>query len=395
MNFPVVFTALIFIAIVVLLLHWMWEKVAHVLDNYLDKPFISQLEKVLWISASLILVVITSFAIQSIVSTIYKITRIYSLSDLFTVDIFTGIIFIAIFGLILYRSLKNNLSTDIIALIAIICLVIITGNTIYILATLPNKEIEISSLERESLLPATNTPIVEYLISTPTAIPRFTPTSTPTPTGPPPTSTPLPTSTPTPLPKAIVESEYPAILKAGQSEWIRISIVIPQVQLYTSIPEATSHSLATGYLKTVDGTPDVPASYAFGPQYQSCAKAILEGVAFDIGAITIDCQSLEQREINWVWNIRSKSEIKGSQILNVRIQGEWKDNSNRQIQRELWRSTLFVTVEVSAFDRINFFAVISGLIGSVLSAPWIYDRIKELRQHKLERDKNKPKIFLP
>lgn len=230
--------------------------------------------------------------------------------------------------------------------------------------------------------PRTPTPML--LSPTPTKSPTIgpvEPTSTPTLTLPlPATNTPV--LTPSPLPKGVLESEYPQKIEIGRSDSLRITLFRTHQETWVATVDGTEHTAEISSPQPI-GTIDAPLEEAFGKEYTACAIALLEGQAFDIGEVTSGCQSLEQPEITWVWNIKPKSDALGVQIVNIRIEGQWHStNNNPTIQRELFRTIYTIEVTKPFIGYINLGSVVSGLIGSGLSIPWIYDRVKELRQKK-------------
>lgn len=193
-----------------------------------------------------------------------------------------------------------------------------------------------------------------------------------------------------------IEAEWPEEMKVGQSDWIRISFIRTTGQIYIATVESTKHTAILATSKPIGGTPAVSIEESFGPEYEACAIANLEGEAFDIGELTTGCQSLEQPEITWEWNIKPKNdEVVGLQIINARIEAQWKPtgNSDTIIQRQIWRSRFEIEVNRSLVNWVN--SLFIGLVGSVFSAPWLYDKYKEWREKQEKAKASKPKIYLP
>jgi len=238
--------------------------------------------------------------------------------------------------------------------------------------------------------------------------PKLTPTSTPpTPLLPSPTSTlvpptdtptlqPTPSPTPTPLPTVMIEAEWPKKMEIDRSDSIRVSLVRTADQVFVPTIEIAGHTVIAASPIPV-GTLEAPIEKAFGPEYKAFAIANLAGTAFKISPVTHELQSLEQPRIIWEWNIMP--EKPGPQTINASIQVQWEPigGDGETIQRPIWRSRLDILVEepLIATGQLNAFSLVSAFVGSVLSAPWLYERIKARREKRQKDKESKPKIYLP
>ena len=194
----------------------------------------------------------------------------------------------------------------------------------------------------------------------------------------------------------MVEAEWPKKMEIDRSDSMRISLVRTTDQVFVPTIEIAGHTVIAASPIPV-GTPEAPIERAFGPEYEALAIANLAGAAFDVSPLTTEYQSLEQLRITWEWNIIPRKP--GPQIVNVSIEVQWKPirSEGQTIRRQIWRSRLDILVEkpLIATGQLSLFTLISGLIGSGLSVPWLYERIKE-RKEKQQKDKeSKPKIYLP
>jgi hypothetical protein len=267
----------------------------------------------------------------------------------------------------------------------------------------------------------TMTPTVIYL-STPTMEPPGSPTATPLPatgsesptpwsTEPSitltPTKTRLPTDTPTtqplpsdtpvptPPPDVLLEIEYPEKIEIGRSDSIRITLFRTQQQTWVATIEGTEHVVTLASPQSV-GTPDSPIEEAFGPEYTGCAKAYLDGQAFDIGELTPECQPLEQPSFTWDWSIMPKSDAQGLQVINIRIEGRWESlNTDSKVQRELFRSRFEVQITKPITAYINIASIITSIVGSGFSVNWLSNWVKESKENKKKQGEDKSKNVLP
>jgi hypothetical protein len=145
------------------------------------------------------------------------------------------------------------------------------------------------------------------------------------------------------------------------------------------------------------GTPRVPVERAFGPEYRASAVANLVGAAFDVDPLTTEYQSLEQPRITWKWNVVPKKA--GPQVVNACIKVRWEPiGGDGQIrEREIWDEELEIVVGEPwiATPQLNIVSLVSGLLGSGLSMPWLYERIRKAREKRREEEESRPRIILP
>lgn len=226
--------------------------------------------------------------------------------------------------------------------------------------------------------------------TTPLAPSSSTPTTTPSPTVtrtslPAPTEAPQPS--PTPGPMVGVEAEWPQKMQLDRSDSIRIALVNQSGKLVPTV-EVPGHT-AVADTPFPFGTPGVPVGGAFGPDYDAFVIARLAGTAFDIQAATLEqYQWFEQSRVTWEWNVIPK--IPGAQVINANIEIQWKRRDTGQtIDQPIWRSRLEIAVEKPwlTTGQISLFTMISGVLGSGLSVPWIYERIQDWRKGRGKKSK--------
>jgi hypothetical protein len=222
---------------------------------------------------------------------------------------------------------------------------------------------------------ATQTPAAR----TPTPAATQTPAArTPTPAA---TKT-LVAPTPTPAPTVVIEAEWPRKMEVDRSDSIRIALVRTAGQPYVPTIEVPGHTPVVASPIPV-GTPGIPLASAFGPDYEVSAIANLMGTAFEVERAAADWQSLEPPRVTWEWNVISKNP--GPQVLNATIEVQWKPKiSGQTISRQIWRSRLEIAVEkpLIATGQLEILTVLSGVLGSGFSLPWLYERLKERLKKK-------------
>ncbi len=236
---------------------------------------------------------------------------------------------------------------------------------------------------------------IETLAPSPTPGPTISPTRTPsTPTispTPPAATVAPPRPTPPPAPTVAVEAEWPPRMEVDRSDSIRVSLVNQFGKLVPTV-EVPGHT-AVADTPFPFSTPGVSIGEAYGSEYDAVVVARLAGTAFDIERATAEEYAwVEQSRVTWEWNIIPK--IPGEQIVNATIEVRWKRRDTGQvIEQAIWRSRLEIVVEKPwlTTGQISLFTVISGVVGSGLSIPWVYERIQEWRKGQGKKAKSSKK----
>jgi LysM repeat protein len=220
------------------------------------------------------------------------------------------------------------------------------------------------------------------------------PTKTPSPTGslpPLPTATEMLRPTPSPAPTLAIEAEWPSRMQLDHSDSIRISLVNQAGQLIPTV-EVPGHT-AVAETPFPFSTPGAPLGGAYGSEYDAFVIARLAGTAFDMQLATAEeYQWFDQPRVTWEWNIIPK--VPGDQIVNATIEVRWKNRTTGQtIEQAIWRSRLNIAVEKPwlTTGQISLFTVISGVVGSGLSIPWVYERAQEWRKGRGKKAKSSKK----
>jgi len=223
--------------------------------------------------------------------------------------------------------------------------------------------------------------------------PESTQASVPRPPAPEPTQT---SSSAAPVPMSqmttIVEAEWPEKIEFGRSDAIRVSLMRTASGDWEPTVEGAGHTARSATVVPV-GTPEAPLQQAFGTEYEGCAVANLVGSAFEIQAINAGCQSLDMPRITWEWNLMAK--VDGPQVVNANIEAVWTPikGEGKEIRRQIWRAqlTIGVTKPLIARGQLQIFSFVEGLVGSVFSVPWLYERWKELTE-KRKKGKSPPGV---
>jgi hypothetical protein len=133
------------------------------------------------------------------------------------------------------------------------------------------------------------------------------------------------------------------------------------------------------------GTPG-PIEGTGGPGYRAFVVARLDAVVFE-------CNPLEEKEyellgqprIDWRWDCITDKP--GNHRITASVEVWWKpvgDMGEAIGPCEVWSAPLEISVEAPWIrtDQLTTFSLFSGILGSVFSAPWLYERLrKRLRKH--------------
>jgi hypothetical protein len=192
---------------------------------------------------------------------------------------------------------------------------------------------------------------------------------------------PTPLPTPTPLPSVSVSTDYPTQLQLGDSDSISVTLVNGRDQSLSPIIRVQAHADVTGTVIAV-GTPGVPITDALGRGYKAAASVVLTGQKLDPQPVVQPSESLDQPQLFWRWVIDPQSA--GHQIADVVVNVEWTPKGRGQRRSyPLWISPdLKVNVDQSHFTlgQISILPLLSELLGSILSAPFLYGVYKDRKK---------------
>jgi hypothetical protein len=189
-----------------------------------------------------------------------------------------------------------------------------------------------------------------------------------------------------------VEAEWPASIEVKQPGRIRVSLIrtsegyVPQVE----IPGST----AVVFTPLAVGTPDQDLDSAFGDEYRPyAAVARIIGVSFNIDPAPLsEPQPLDQPRVDWIWSISSDHPGK-NQGIDLMIEIEWRREGNLQesLKRTIWREHIGIDIFQRAvlLGQVNAFSLLSALLGSGLSIPWLYEKISERRARQRRKSKKR------
>ncbi|MBI5052098.1 MAG: phosphotransferase [Chloroflexi bacterium] len=190
-----------------------------------------------------------------------------------------------------------------------------------------------------------------------TSAPTFRPTQAPAATSAPqPTATriiPLPTLAPTTITeKRIIELEYPAQMRLGDSDIIRIAL-IPSKDGFTVTTEFPDHQVVTDTV-----------TVARPGGYDLFAVARLDAIGFDLSPQAEQTQVVNPEDrVTWRWSLTPRSA--GQQRLSISIKLQWRPQPNNP--NPIRETTIYskgLTVQVTSFFGLTARqAAMMGMIG--------------------------------
>ena len=223
------------------------------------------------------------------------------------------------------------------------------------------KQLVVIGVNEESL-----TPYPFYLMPTPPAMwPTPTPVDVNQPTK---TATPTPTITPTPTPAAVIKIMIPEKLEKSVSGEISIQLVLQG----TPMPELDEDKSS----EKMEQLLRLPAAY------RTFTNVELAAPAFDIAWEQPTRKPL--RSPKNTWNAIIVSDKVGDQLAHISIFLEWKPMEPQygELYRQLVNRKYTIKVYEPIFTRgqISFLTLVSTLIGSVLSIPFILEVLEKRRK---------------
>jgi hypothetical protein len=133
----------------------------------------------------------------------------------------------------------------------------------------------------------------------------------------------------------------------------------------------------------VTAVPVPTPPFPIGPATPADVNARLAGAAFTIVSASPEVQPVRAGP-RWIWNILSTSP--GRQIVDgvVELTLPNPDQPARPYRALVWRDRLEIEVTQPwiTVGQLNLLALFSGLVGSALSVPWIYERLHTERRRR-------------
>jgi hypothetical protein len=169
---------------------------------------------------------------------------------------------------------------------------------------------------------------------------------------------------------------WPRTLELGRSETIEIVLsgLPPGLQGIAGADTPLPVGLVTA-------VPVPTPAFPVGPKTPADVSARLAGAAFTLVSASSEVQPVRSGA-RWIWNVIGTSP--GSQIIDGVVELTLPNSAQptRPYRALLWRDRLAVEVTQPwiTVGQLNLLALLSGLVGSALSVPWIYERMRQERR---------------
>jgi hypothetical protein len=188
---------------------------------------------------------------------------------------------------------------------------------------------------------------------------------------------------------------FPATLEVGTPATFSVSMSSSEIQSETA--EANQRLLKATPI--ANGTPNVPLSQTFGPDYMVFAFAQLDvspASKFDLPQLRQDSQSLEQTQPVFSWTITPMETTQA--VITVTITGQWKPiKGGNEIDIPLGKEKQSYDVStpepfiLQALTTVgnSLFAILPIFGGIGLTIPWIVDQIQKKRSKSRQSQKRR------
>jgi hypothetical protein len=211
-----------------------------------------------------------------------------------------------------------------------------------------------------------------------------TPTSVPS-TPATPTGVSSMTATPTPWLGFEARAEYPSEMHVGGSGTVRVTLARTDEGSVTPEPSAV---VLTSGPPPIRGTPGAILPDLYGHDFSAYAWASLDAAP---GTFEYDRERKQEQQIgelsllSWEWDVTAREE--GPRSPNVEVLVTWRSSQGQPPvgPAKMWSGQLHITVKpkparFSVGDHLV--TLVSGFVGSVLSAPFLFEVFKTVKGRK-------------
>ncbi len=185
-------------------------------------------------------------------------------------------------------------------------------------------------------------------------------------------------------------------MEVNRADSLRLSLQYAAGQTLIPTIEVAGHKAIVTPIQPL-GTPGVPMQQAFGPDYAARAGAQLAGAAFAVQPVGEEYRPLAGEPLIWEWNlITDKAD---TQPVNLGVTIRWQQTASGETyeERQVWRHRLDILVgkPLISTGELSMLTLVSSLIGSGLSVPWLYKRLDNWRKERRKRKRRQPLQELP
>jgi hypothetical protein len=181
----------------------------------------------------------------------------------------------------------------------------------------------------------------------------------------------------------LVRLEAPVEVELGrESPAVRVALIQGKDDILTQVVVTPGNTVVVSTPPPI-GTPG-PLVNARGPRYQGMGRAVLEAGQFEKEPEEQNLRPLDSPLIEWSWIITPQSE--GTHTITVIVQIEWTpiDGTGQPLIDRIFSHSMDikVTKPFLTYGELQIGTLLSGFLGSVLSAPFIYQVWKEVKARR-------------
>lgn len=172
-------------------------------------------------------------------------------------------------------------------------------------------------------------------------------------------------------------------METNQSDFVRLSL-IQTIEQFAVTVEVPVHAARTE-IPTFPETPRITIGESASPGYRALAIARIGAAAFDCILTSPETQEVDQPRIDWIWNCRSDKV--GSHYINLSLSVLWESIDGKSIgERQIWHDQFRIEVFEPWITKgqLSVAGLISGFLGTILSASWLYERFAKMKMRKTD-----------
>lgn len=167
-------------------------------------------------------------------------------------------------------------------------------------------------------------------------------------------------------------------METNQSDFVRLSLIqTPEQCIMTvEVPVHTARTEIPAFLET----PNITIGEGTSIGYRVLAIARIGAASFECILTSPEEQEIDKPRIDWIWNC--KSDKVGSHYINLSLSILWKSIDGKPIgEHQIWHNQFRIEVFEPWITKgqLSIASLISGFLGTILSASWLYERFKEAK----------------
>jgi hypothetical protein len=155
------------------------------------------------------------------------------------------------------------------------------------------------------------------------------------------TPAPTPTGLPTATAKVLIQADWPPEIAEGNSDTVAVQLIQTREEIFVAHVVRDGQTAVPATL-VPRGTPEVPYTQSYGPDYKLvAASATLASANIDIVPVgeAVQAYSLDEARLAWYWNISPRKQ--GKQVMIAEVRFRWESDSGEPPKEHaVWQYTL-------------------------------------------------------